>query len=111
MLRVTTSLRIDTDVREYSKIAAMREGFTFTAYYENLLLKNMKDNHFELYEEYLNSTSPKEAIVKTKNRSPYVKARFEGREVKDIAGVILSPAREGEELDKERELMKKTGLL
>ena len=111
MGRIITSIRIEEDIKEYSKIAARREGYTFTAYYENLLLFNLKENHSDLYTEYLKATPSGDEVNKVKNQSAYVRARFEGREVKDIAGVVLSSVKEGEELEKDRQLMKKKGLL
>ncbi len=111
MQRVITSIRIDIDVKEFSKIAAMRENFTFTAYYENLLLFNLKENHPELYKEYLERSPDGVPVEKIKRKSKLMQKMLAGEEIRDSVGSVIVPAKSGEELEEYHREMKKKGLL
>ena len=52
MAIITTTIRIDEEVRAYARLRARKTGFTFMAYYEDLILKDLRDNEPELFEMY-----------------------------------------------------------
>lgn len=66
---INTSIRIDQDVKDYAKIAARRSDFTFMAYYEDLILKDIKENHPDLYENYISGHPAAEAKKEVRKRS------------------------------------------
>jgi hypothetical protein len=57
MGRTMTSIRIDEDVKACAKMAAKRTNFTFAAYYEDLILKDLLVNHPDLFKLYRGNNS------------------------------------------------------
>ena len=90
---ITTSIRIDSDVKDYAKIAAKREGFTFMAFYEDLILRFIKDKHPDLYMEYIKGRPAEKEYVKIVKRSDLAKAIDSGVQIVDKAGVVIIPAK------------------
>ena len=66
---INTSIRIDEDVKNYAKIAARRSGYTFMAYYEDLILKDIQANHIDLFDQYKEGKDVEDISKPVKKRS------------------------------------------
>ena len=88
MGKTITTIKIDEAIRDYAKAAAKKTGFTFAAYYEDLILHDLKNNHPEMYQSYLDMKPPMAGkSINTKS----ILARIEDPNitVTDIQGNVL----------------------
>ena len=83
---INTSIRIDEDVKNYAKIAARRSGYTFMAYYEDLILKDIKENHSDLFDQYKEGLDIEDISKPVKKRSLLALVKDPNVKVTDSAG-------------------------
>lgn len=86
---INTSIRIDEDVKNYAKIAARRSGYTFMAYYEDLMLKDIKENHPDLFEQYKEGKDIEDISKPVKKRSLLAMIKDPKTKVIDSAGAVV----------------------
>ena len=86
---INTSIRIDEDVKNYAKIAARRSGYTFMAYYEDLILKDIQANHIDLFEQYKEGKDVEDVSKPVKKRSLLALIRDPNIKVVDSAGATV----------------------
>lgn len=88
MGKTITTIKIDEAIRDYAKAAAKKTGFTFAAYYEDLILHDLKNNHPEMYQSYLDM-KPVMAGKSINNKSILARIEDPNITVTDIQGNVL----------------------
>ena len=98
MAYVRTTIKINYDLHNYSKMAATRNNLTYSAYIEDLLLKELENKNKDFFDDFMKCVN----VDKTSDEERYKKsisgAIENGKEVKDSFGTVIIPAKTKEEL-------------
>ena len=94
MAYVTTTIKVDYDLNFYARKAAKRQNFTYAAYYEDLLLKDLRDNHPDFLKEFVQCKEVDKVADNIRNKNTVTQALKDGRRIIDSEGVPIDDGSE-----------------